>query len=345
MKTLNNKELVTFCSQLAMILRAGISAIEGIAIMREDVPEGEGRDILDALWEGMENTGVLYLSMRETGMFPEYVCNMTEIGEQAGRLDEVMEGLAVHYERQESISQNIKNALTYPMLMLGLMAAVVLILMIKVLPVFNQVFEQLGGGLTGISGTIMNLGTAMSRYSAVFIGILVLILAAGGSLVFSRKGRNAFRRFMEKSGLFGGLSEKMACARIADGMDLCIRSGLDMDRSLELVGQLVEHEEVKKRLEICRQEMAAGESFDHAVAESRLFSGVYGKMVAVGIRTGSVDQVMGKIARQYEEEVTDKLQSSVAMIEPTLVAILSTVVGLILLSVMLPLMGIMSNIG
>lgn len=345
MKALNNKELITFCSQLAMILRAGISAVEGIAIMKEDAAKGEGSEILNMLYENMEATGLLHISMRETKVFPEYVCNMTEIGEQAGRLDEVMEGLAQHYESEEEISEGIKSALTYPMLMLGLMAVIVLVLIIKVLPIFDNVFEQLGGGLTGISRSIMNVGTAMSRYSVALVGVLALALAAAGYLVFSKKGRSAFQNFMERSRLFGGLSEKMACARIADGMNLCIRSGLDIDQSLELAGGLVRHEEVKKRLESCRQQMLEGKGFDKAVTESRLFSGVYGKMVSIGIRTGSVDQIMGKIARQYEEEVMDKLQSGVAMIEPTLVAILSTVVGLILISVMLPLLGVMSGIG
>lgn len=345
MKALNNKELITFCSQLAMILRAGISAIEGIAIMREDAAKGEGGEILNALYENMEATGLLHFSMRETGVFPEYVCNMTEIGEQAGRLDEVMEGLAEHYESEEELSSGIKSALTYPMLMVGLMAVIILVLVIKVMPIFNNVFEQLGGGLTGISRSIMNLGMTMSRYGAALIAVLAVVLAAAGYLVFSKKGRDSFKNFIERSKLFGGLSEKMACARIAGGMNLCIRSGLDIDQSLEMAGQLVKHEEVKKRLDICRQKMLEGEGFDEAVIRSGLFSGVYGKMVSIGIRTGSVDQVMAKIAGQYEEEVMDKLQSSVAMIEPTLVAILSTVVGLILLSVMLPLMGVMSSIG
>ena len=96
MKSLSNEELMSFCSQMAMILHAGISAIEGLAIMREDLPDGEGKRILDVLYEQMEQTGNLAESMKETKVFPEYVSSMTEIGEQTGRLDEVMDGLALH---------------------------------------------------------------------------------------------------------------------------------------------------------------------------------------------------------------------------------------------------------
>lgn len=345
MKELNNTELISFCSQLTMILHAGISTIEGISIMKEDLPEGEGRGILEKLYQEMEMTGLLYESMRKTGVFPEYVCNMTEIGEQSGRLDEVMDGLVVHYENEEALSSSVKSALTYPMIMLGMMTAVVLVLVIKVMPAFDQVFQELGGGLTGISGAVMNFGTVMSRYSMILAVVIAAAAAAGFYLAFSKNGRKKLGGFLQKSRFTKDISEKMACARVADAMDLCIRSGLDIDQSLEMTERLVEHNRIREKLQKCRALMQEGEGFENALSQSGLFAGVYGKMVEIGVRTGSVDKVMGKIARQYEEEVANRLQGIVAAIEPTLVAVLSCMVGLILLSVMLPLMGIMANMG
>lgn len=151
MKNLSNEELMSFCSQLSMILHAGISSIEGLAIMKEDLPDGEGKKILETLYEHMEMSGNLAQSMKETEVFPEYVCSMTEIGEQTGRLDEVMDGLALHYEREKDLAESIKSALLYPAVMLGMLTVVILILVIKVMPVFHEVLQQLGGGLTGVS--------------------------------------------------------------------------------------------------------------------------------------------------------------------------------------------------
>lgn len=345
LKNLNNTELISFCSQLAMILHAGISVIEGISIMKEDAVPGEGREILEKLYEDLEIEGELHQAMRKTEVFPEYVCNMTEIGEQAGRLDEVMDGLARHYENEEELLSSLKSTLTYPMVMLGTMAAVVLILVVKVIPVFNQVFQELGGGLTGISRGIMNFGMVLSRYSIVLVALLLLIIAAGGYAAFTQRGRLRMKLFLERCKGTGDILEKIACAKAADGMDLCIKSGLDVDQSLEMAERLVDHAAVRERLNRCREQMAQGESFEEALAGSHLFGGVYGKMISVGVRTGQMDLVMGKIARQYEEEATDKIQGAVSAIEPTLVAVLSCMVGLILLSVMLPLMGIMANMG
>lgn len=345
MKVLNHEELISFCSQLSMILHAGISSIEGLAIMKEDLPEGDGKKLLEELYGHMEESGNLAEAMEETKVFPEYVCSMTQIGEQTGRLDEVMKALSVHYEREKNLAETIKSALFYPSVMLVMLAVVILILILRVMPVFQRVLEQLGGGLTGASAGILHMGNLISRYSMVFVLLLALLAAAVFWLGLTQKGQKVFRRWLEQSKLTGKTAEKIACARVAEGLSLCMFSGLDMDQSMEMTEKLVNHEDMKRRIARCREMMAEGEDFDQALTKSNIFSGLYGKMVSVGIRTGSADQVMEKIAVEYEEEVSASLQNKVAIIEPTLVAVLSVVAGLILISVMLPLMNIMSNLG
>ena len=345
MKTLSNEELMSFCSQLSMILHAGISSIEGLAIMKEDLPDGDGKKILETLYDHMELSGNLARSMKETEVFPEYVCSMTEIGEQTGRLDEVMDGLALHYEREKDLSESIKSSLLYPAVMLGMLTVVILILVVKVMPVFHEVLQQLGGGLTGISAGILKAGAVLSQYSLVFVVLLALLVAGIAYLGLSEKGREAFRNWIEKSRITGKIAEKVACSRVAEGLSLCMFSGLDVDQSMEMTKKLITHSAVKERIGKCRELMTEGVGLDQALTESKIFPGIYGKMVSVGMRTGSVDQVMSKIAGEYENDVVQSLQQKVAVIEPTLVAVLSVLVGLILISVMLPLMNIMSSLG
>ena len=226
-----------------------------------------------------------------------------------------------------------------------MLTVVILILVVKVLPVFHEVLQQLGGGLTGVSAGILKIGTVLSRYSLAFVLILAALVAVMAYLVLSDKGREAFRGWLERSRLTGKTAEKIACSRVAEGLSLCIFSGLDMDQSLEMTEKLVTHSEMKHRISKCRELMMEGEGIDRALTESRIFSGIYGKMVSVGMRTGSVDRVMSKIAGEYEEDVVQSLQQKISVIEPTLVAVLSVLVGLILISVMLPLMNIMSSLG
>ena len=345
MKGLKNEEITAFCSQMALMLHAGISSMEGLIILKEDLPDGEGKQILEQLYEEMEQSGNLAMAMKQTAVFPEYVCSMTEIGEETGRLDEVMDGLAAHYQREKELQEMIRSALLYPAVMLGMLTVVLLILIIKVLPVFDQVLQQLGGGLTGVSAGILRAGTVLSRYSLIFVILLALVAAAMAYLGLTEKGRERMKHHMEHSRITRNLSEKMACARVAEGLSLCIISGLDLDQSMELTEKLVTHSGMKERMEECRRKMAEGTEFAQALTESQIFSGLYGKMISVGSRTGSVDQVMGKIAEEQEEAVIQSLQRKIAVIEPTLVAVLSVLVGLILISVMLPLMSIMSDLG
>ncbi|MCI8632140.1 MAG: type II secretion system F family protein [Lachnospiraceae bacterium] len=345
MKPLTNAELATFCNQLALILRSGISAPEGLSIMIEDTPEGEGKTLLETLLSHLEATGSLSEALSESGCFPPYMCSMIQLGEQSGRLDDVTQSLAAYYQREDSLSKSIKSAVTYPLVMLGMMIVVLLVLIIKVLPVFNQVFQQLGASLTGVSGAILTLGDSLSQYGILFIVLIIIAAALFFYFFGTAKGRKHTGGLANTFFVTRNLAAKIACARFASGMYLSLSSGLDTDQSLEMVSQLVEHPATRQKINTLRELTAQGLSFAEAILQTKLFSGIYARMISIGAKTGAMDEVLQQISVQYDEEIEDRMASAISKLEPTLVAILSVAVGLILLSVMLPLMGIMSNIG
>lgn len=345
MKALTNMELTSFCSQLALILKSGISSVEGLSLMLEGAPAGEGQEILESVLHEMEGGAMLYQALSACPAFPEYLCSMTEIGEISGRLDEVMDSLAEHYRREENLAKSIQSSVTYPLVMLGMMITVMAILIMKVMPVFQQVFNQLGTDMSGISGAILNLGNALSRYSVVFIVIILLLAVLLFVIFFTSKGRQKAARFAEHFFVTKALSEKIACSSFASAMYLALSSGLDVDQSLEMAERLVTHSIVRKRIGRIRELIAEGCTFYDAVAQSGIFLGIYARMLSVGFKTGAIDEVMKQISVQYDEEIENRMTALVSKLEPTLVAALSIVVGIILLSVMLPLMGIMSTIG
>lgn len=345
MKTLSNTELTTFCSQFALILRSGISSLEGLSIMQEDTPKGEGQELLSGMIRTMEETGSLYEALTASEVFPPYLCSMVEIGEQSGRLDDVMASLSEHYRREDEMAKNIKSAVSYPLVMLGMMIVVIFVLIVKVLPVFNEVFQQLGTGLGGISGTILSLGNTVSRYALVFVLVAAVIAGLFLYFAFTTKGRRQIRVFARSFLPTRKLMQKIACSRFASGMYLSLSSGLDTDQSLEMVSRLVDHPVIQEKIRNIQALILEGTSFADAVSQTNMFSGIYARMVSIGYKTGAMDDVMKQISVQYDEEIDSRMSDLVAKLEPTLVAILSIIVGLILLSVMLPLMGIMSNIG
>lgn len=344
MGKLNNQELITFCDQLHLVIRSGISSLEGIAIMREDAVTPSGRSILDNVYEGIEETGSLGEAVSASGAFPEYMVHMISLGERSGKLEEVLAALASYYAREENIGRSIRSAVTYPLVMLGILFVVVIVLMTKVLPVFEQVFAQLGTSMNGISLEILNIGKMMNRSATAFIIVLIVVAVLCAFFAGTKKGRSASMHFLQSFGPGKAAAEKIACARFADGMSLTLGAGLDMDESLALISGLVGNKKFRGKIESCRAMMQDGKSLSESMQETGIFPGIYAHMASVGFKTGTLEEVMRKIADNYEQEIDAKIQNTVSVLEPTLVSVLAVIVGIILLSVMLPLTGIMSGI-
>lgn len=338
-------EISTFCAQLSMILKAGIPVSEGLSIMHGDMQKSEGREIIGTILEHTELGEPLHTALDASGLFPKYVVDMVEIGGQTGRLDEVMDYLCDYYEREEAISKNVKSAVTYPLVMIVMMVLVIGVLVVKVLPIFQQVFLQLGSEMSSFSLRIMHFGSLVGRYSVVIVAVIAAAAAAVYFMNRTQGGKAALASFQSRFFLTKGLYAKIASGRFAGAMAMMLSSGLDTDQSLEMAAKLIDNAYISKKIEDCKTQIAQGSSFAGALESAGIFSGIYSKMVSVGFKTGSADTVMKKLADRYEEEIDTHVGNLVALLEPSLVAVLSVIVGMILLSVMLPLMGIMSSIG
>lgn len=342
--TLSNLELAAFCEQMAMVLKAGISVMEGISIMREDAQTAAERELLDVIYEKIQETGTLAPALKESCVFPEYICKMTQIGEETGTLDDVLSSLERYYERQEAVSRDIRSALTYPLIMIGMMALVIIVLLTRVMPVFQQVFRQLGMEMSGFSKGALLLGNALSRYAAVFVAIVIVLALLFIWLVKTKSGRTQLENLGQRFKLSREISDKMAVCRFAGGMAITLKSGLTPERGLELVEELNENKFFGEKISACKKSMEEGAGMSEAFKKAKIFSGIHARMAELAGRAGEMDEVMGKLSDQLESEIDDKIGSFISMLEPTLVIFLSLIVGTILLSVMLPLLGILAGL-
>lgn len=331
----SNIELSFFCNQLAMILTSGISSMEGLSMMTDESENEEEKQILKIILSHLENGCNLHEALKETELFPSYLLQMVKIGEETGKLDDVFSSLAQHYHREDSIKNSIRHALTYPLIMTVMIILVILVLLIKVMPIFNQVFIQLGSEMTGFAGLLVSLGENLSKYVVIVIsGILLL------AILFFYLGK----QFVYRIPVIKRIYEKVAACRFASGMALALSSGLNPDLSMDLVCELNEDAVFAEKLDACRAYMAEGEDLSKALLCAGIFTGLYARMASIGSKSGTMDQVMAQIAESYQEEVDTRINQMLAVIEPTLVVLLSLIVGVILLSVMFPLIGIMSNL-
>ncbi len=342
---LSSYEISVFCRQTSMLLKAGIAPALGIDILIQDTDDPKGRALLEKIQAPLREGASYQEAIAASEAFPDYMLNMIAIGEMSGTLDTVMDSLAYYYERDDNIRINLKSALGYPLVMIGMMFVVIIVLVTQVLPIFSQVFAQLGTSMSAFSQSLLSLGNQLNRYSFVIIAIIVLLVLFFFYFTRTESGRRQFMKLAMRFGPTRALYNGIASGRFASGMALALGSGMDTFSGLDLTLKLVENQEIEEKIRKCRELIIAGESFPDALTQSGIFTKLYSRMVSVGFRSGSMDAVMTQIADRYQSDTDRRIYSIISVLEPTLVIVLSLIVGMILLSVILPLMGIMSSIG
>ncbi|MEG0275629.1 MAG: type II secretion system F family protein [Coprobacillus sp.] len=342
-KALTNNEIASFCNQMAMILHAGISSYEGISIMQEDSREDFMSTLLSSIQSELQVGETFYEALSKTNAFPRYMLDMIHIGEVSGRLEEVLSSLGTHYERLYENSENIKSAVSYPFIMIIMMLLVVLVLITQVLPIFNRVFEQLGSSITGFSKVVLDVGNVLSSYSYIFIAIFIIGIIFYFFFTRNTKGRENFYNFLTRCRLTRDISLKLALSQFTSGMAIALSSGLNIDQSIEMSKQLVSHKALKGKITHA-QELLNSTDVATCLCEAGVLTGIYGRLIKIGYKTGGMDAILKDIADKYDNETNEKMTHLISIIEPTLVAILSIMVGLILLSIMMPLISIMSSL-
>ncbi len=334
---LTNNELSAFCHQIALVIEAGLPTYYGVSILADEAPNEETKVLLEKIYKPLETGSSLYDSLEKTNCFPPYMTNMIKLGEETGHLDDVLKSLSDYYEREEEIQAGIKNAITYPLVLSVLMISVIVVMVAKVLPVFSQIYAELGSELTGTAATLMSISNYINKYLVVILAALLGI----SLLIFLFYKTKLGKLFIQSK----RLSVSIASSRFANCMFLSLSSGLDTDKGLELALELVDNPYMTEKIHICQDEISHGSSFSLALLRSGVFSKMYSSWIAIGSKTGSLDEVMKHICKSYEDETDERINHFISVLEPTLVIILCLFIGLILISFLLPLLGIMTSIG
>lgn len=335
-------DLALFCSQIGMLLRSAIPMDDGLRAIGETL-SGQGRQLLTQLETEYSSTYSLSEALEKSGAFPDYLVKMVGIGERSGKLEEVMDALTRHYERDSRMKDQLRHSVRQPIVSVCAMTIVVVVLVWKVLPLFREVLSSLGS-VSGAVSSMVNIGTWVG---VAVLALLALLLAgtAVGAL-FLRLGKGGWiTRLFSKIKPVRRTMEKLSAARFASVMAMLLSSGYQLEEALEFAAGILPDAGSALKVRRIKKRMEEGEAFPKAVQEEGIFPGLYSRMVEIGFRTGALDTVLEKLAGVYEEEANDAVQSLLGTIEPLLVGFLAVSVGAILFSVMLPLLGVMSSIG
>ena len=344
-KKLSNSEVAAFCSQLALLFPAGIPPMESIHLMAEDTVSAEGKALLTGIEQSLRNGLNFHEALETTGVFPDYVVSMILLGEESGNLDVITKKLADYYEQQCYISESIKSAISYPLVMICLMLLILVVLLAKILPIFNQVFIQLGSELTGVSRQLMHLGKVVQSISGTLVIFFVLCAIIGFVLYKHPKAHTWCANQLHSWRLTKEFYMNIAYSRFAGALSMITAGGIDIYKGLELANQLIGNNLMTEKIKVCTEVLHRGDYIYEAMREAGIFQAQHQRILQIGYRSGNSDVVFEKISKYYEDATLTRINKILGAIEPTLVIAFSLLVGMILLSVIMPLSGIMSSIG
>ena len=282
--------------------------------------------------------------MKASGIFPDYALQMVEAGETSGKLEGILFRLARYYADQKTISEKLKNAVTYPAVMILLIIVLLAVMIRMVLPSFSAVYERLTGSLAASS-----YGYVRWAYVFCWIALIALIIIAAALLIGYRmwKGgkRESVEALLRKSPVCASILENMAMFRFTSALATFIASGDMQDEAVEKSIPMADYGPVEEKLKRVASGMLDGHSIAQAAYDEELFEPTYGRMLLAGERSGNLENVLERLTDLLEENCSNEVDRLVGFVDPLLSGILMVTVGLSLLSVMLPLIGMMNSVG
>ena len=334
-----------FCESMAMMVQSGTQADEAIALLRKGGGQrGPLEQGLIVMQSETEKGKGLSEAMKICGIFPEYAVMMTQAGEKAGRLEEVLFQLAQYYANQKSMSDKLKSAVVYPSAMLAMIIAILTVMLTVVMPVFTDVYDNLTGSLTMSSYRYIRW-SYLFCWAALIAMVVIVVLLLAGLLLWNSKKRPAVEKLLGRLPLCAPILESLGMFRFISALLTFLASGAMQDIAVAESSKMTACKTVEEKISRCAKRMEEGPGIAQAAYDEGLFEPVYGRMLLAGERSGSLESVLRKLTDLLGEHCTALVDRLVGIVDPLLSGVLLVTVGLSLLSVMLPLIGMMGSIG
>lgn len=341
----NKRDLAVFCRQLSVIINSGVTIVEAIQILADQVEKKNFKAVLEIVGDDVQKGKLLSQSMTDyPGVFPEFLRNMIQIGEASGTLDEIMDRMADYYENEDRINRKVKSAMVYPIILGVMTVGVVILLMVMVLPMFSSVLSEMGGEMPGITKALMTGSSFMVHNIAYILLGAFLIAVAFVSYVRTPAGRFRYDAFKLTFPLSRTITVKVITSRFARSMGILLRSGIQIISAMDTMTGLIGNRAVELKFRQSAEDVQQGRGISESLSKIGIFPPLLIHMVEVGERTGELDQMLLRTSGFFDEEVEAAVTRMTTFIEPVMIVILAVVVGTILLSIFLPMLSIMNAV-
>ena len=332
------QDLVIFTRQLATMIDAGLSIVQSLQALAEQTSNKAMRDIIKDITARVESGDSLSEALsKHPKAFNRLYVSMVGAGERGGLLAEILSRLATYLENTARLRKKVKSAMMYPTVVTIVAIGITIFLLVKVVPVFGEIYAGFGAKLPGPTQFLIDLSALLQRW------IVVLLLVVGGAIwgwlyyIKTKPGREFWDRIRIKLPIFGQIGHKICLARFTRTLASLIRSGVPILEVLNIVSSTVGHVGMEKAIIAAASDIEKGESMSNAFAKSPLFPSMIIRMMTVGEQTGKVDSMLERIADFLDDEIETTLSGLTSLIEPLLIVFLGITVGGIAICMFLPI--------
>jgi type IV pilus assembly protein PilC len=345
-KPVKLEHFVIFLRQFATLLKAGVTVVEATVILAfQTESKALKKALYDVEQELREGNPFSEAVSKHKKIFSPMFINMVKAGEVSGNMDDTLERLAEHFEKQHYTRQKIVSALTYPMV-IGIIAfAAVIFLLVTVVPTFVNMFADMGAELPAVTKFVLNASKFMQSFWWLVVLIIILFVLTIISLKKNVETKYYLDLIILKMPIFGKMLQKAAIARMVRTLSSLFSSSVPILQAMSIVEKVVENEVIARVIRDSRSSLEQGRSMTEPMKLHWAFPPLVTQMIAIGEETGALDSMLSKIADFYEKEVetgTDRLKS---LIEPIMIVVLAALVGTIVMSIMVPMFSMFDQFG
>ena len=338
-KKITSKDIAVFSRQLATMMAAGVPMVQAFEIVGRGHVNPAMQDLLLSIKGDVEGGTSLNDALRKHPLyFDDLFCNLVDAGEQAGVLETLLDKIATYKEKTESLKGKIKKALFYPVAVIAVAIIITAIIMIFVVPQFKDLFSSFGADLPAFTLMVVSMSDFVAAYwwlILLAVGGLVMVL----SNVWKRspKFRETMDRMLLKVPVIGSIMHKAALARFCRTTATMFAAGVPLVEALQSVSGATGSAVYSKAVLVMRDDVATGQSLQVAMRQQGLFPHMVIQMVAIGEESGSLDEMLSKVADFYEEEVDNAVDALSSLLEPLIMVILGTLIGGLVVALYLPI--------
>ncbi|MEE9911965.1 MAG: type II secretion system F family protein [Deltaproteobacteria bacterium] len=337
------KDVVVFCRIFSTMINAGLPLIQCLDLLAQQEQNKAFAKIIRSVKEDIEGgTSLTDALKKHPKVFDELFVNLIAAGEAGGILDVVLGRLSNYLEKALKLKRKVKSAMTYPIAVLVISVAVVALLLLKVIPVFQKMFEGAGSELPGPTAVVIAMSEFAQNYWWAILAVIIVLAIAFQQFYKTQKGRWTVDSAMLRAPVFGPVFKKVAVAKFSRTMATMMSSGVPILEGLNIVSKTAGNVVVEDALMKTRQSISEGQSIAEPLSASGIFPPMVVQMIAVGEATGALDSMLNKIADFYDDEVDAAVEAMTSLLEPAMMVFLGGIVGGMLIAMYLPIFKIAS---